>query len=54
MQEQFEEISTMAPFTDHLATLVDDIGDGRVGRRHSMTFQESFDKDSINGNYDEQ
>jgi hypothetical protein len=46
MQPLFEEISTLAPFTSHHAVSVDDISDGRVGRR-SMTFQESFDKDSI-------
>ena len=39
----------LAPFTDYRATSFDDIGDGRV-RRHSMTFQESFDKDSIDRN----
>ena len=40
----------LSPFTDQCATSVDnDIGDGLVGRR-SITFQESFDKDSINGN----
>jgi hypothetical protein len=49
MQEQFEEISTLAPFTAHCVTLVDDIGDGHVGR-HSMKFQESFDKYSIDVN----
>jgi hypothetical protein len=40
----------LAPFTTQRAMLVDNgIGDGIVGRR-SMTFQESFDKDSIDGN----
>jgi hypothetical protein len=39
-----------APFTTQRATLVDHGNcDGLVGR-HSMTFQESFDKDSIDGN----
>jgi hypothetical protein len=49
MQEQFEEISTLAPFTAHRVTLVDDIGDGHVGRR-SMKFQESFNKHSVDVN----
>jgi len=39
----------LAPSTTHHVTLMDDIGDGRVGRR-SMKFQESFNKDSIDGN----
>ena len=40
----------LAPFTTQRATLVDNgIPDGIVGRR-SMTFQESFDKDSVDGN----
>ena len=43
-------MSTLAPFTAQRATLVDNgIGDGIV-RRHSMTFQESFDKDFVDGN----
>ena len=47
---QAQGISTLAPFTSQRATSVDNgIGDGLVGRR-SMTFQESFDKDSIDGN----
>ena len=47
---QVEGISTLSPFTAQCATSVDNgIGDGLVGR-HSMTFQESFDKDSIDGN----
>ena len=38
------------PFTAQCPTLVDNgIGDGLVGRC-SMTFQESFAKDSIDGN----
>ena len=40
----------LAPFTTQCAASVDhDIGDGNV-RRRSMKFQESFDKDSIDGN----
>ena len=40
----------LAPFTTQRATLVDNgIGDGIVGRC-SMTFLESFDKDSVDGN----
>ena len=40
----------LSPFTAQRATLVDNgIGDGIVGRC-SMTFQETFDKDSIDGN----
>ena len=40
----------LAPFTAQCTTLVDNgIGDGIFGRR-PMTFQESFDKDSIDGN----
>jgi len=47
---QFEGISTFSPFTAQRAMSVDNgIGDGLVGRC-SMTFQESFDKDSIDGN----
>jgi len=47
IQEQVEWISTLAPFTAQRATSVDNgIGDGLVGRC-SMTFQESFDKDSL-------
>ena len=47
---QIEGISTLAPFTAQHAMLVDNgIGVGLVGRR-SMTFQESFDKYSIDGN----
>jgi len=41
----------LASFITHCVGLVDDIVDGSVGR-HSMTFQESFDQDSINGNYE--
>ena len=40
----------LASFTTQRATLVDNgIGDGIVGRR-SMTFQESFNKDFVDGN----
>ena len=47
---QFEGISMLAPFTAQCTTLVDNgIGDGLVGRC-SMTFQDSFDKDSLDGN----
>ena len=50
IQAQVEGISTLSPFTAQSATSVDNgIGDGIVGRR-SMTFQESFNKDSIDGN----
>ena len=50
IQAQFEGISKLAPFTTQRATSVDDgIGDGLVGR-HSMTFEECFNKDSIDGN----
>ena len=45
-----EGISKLAPFTAQRATSMDSgISDGLVGRR-SMTFQESFDKDFIDGN----
>ena len=41
----------LAHFTAQRATSVDNgIGDGLVIGRHSMTFQESFDKDSLDGN----
>ena len=51
IQAQVEGISTLAPFTTQHATLVDNgIGDGLVIRRYSMTFQESFDKYSLDGN----
>ena len=47
---QVEGISMLAPFIAQRPTLVyNDIGDGLVGRR-SMTFQESFDKDYVDGN----
>ena len=50
IQSQVEGISTLAPFTAQRAMLLDNgIGDGIVGRR-SMTFQESFDKDFVDGN----
>ena len=40
----------LSPFTTQRAMPVDNgIGDGLVGRR-SMTFQDSFDKDSLDGN----
>ena len=41
----------LAPYTTQHATLVDNgIGDGLVSGRLSMTFQERFNKDSIDGN----
>ena len=47
---QFEGISTLAPFTTQRSMSVDHgIGDGLVGRLF-MTFQDSFDKDSLDGN----
>ena len=50
IQSEVEGISTLTPFTAQCATLVDNgIGDGIVGRC-SMVFQESFEKDSIDGN----
>ena len=50
IQAQVEGISTLAPFTVEHATSVDNgINDGLVGRC-SMTFQDSFDKDSIDRN----
>ena len=50
IQAQFGGISTLAPFTAQCATSVDHgIGDGIVGIP-SITFQESFDKYSIDGN----
>ena len=51
IQEQVEGISMLDPFIAQRATLVDNcIGDGLVIGRRSMTFQESFDKDSFDGN----
>ena len=51
MKAQVEGISTLAPFTTQRAMSVNnDIGDGLVIGRCSMTFQEIFDKDSIDGN----
>ena len=51
IQAQAEGISTLSPFTTQRATSVDNgIGDGLVIGRHSMTFQESFDKYSLDGN----
>ena len=50
IQEQVEGISMLVAFTSQRGTSVDNgISDGLVGRR-SMTFQESFDKDFIDGN----
>ena len=50
IQAQVEGISTLAPFIAQCAMSVDNgVGDGLVGRR-SMTFQESFNKDFIDGN----
>ena len=50
IQAQVEGISTLAPFIAQRVTSVDNgISDGLVGRR-SMTFQESFNKDFIDGN----
>ena len=41
----------LAPFTAERATSVDNgIGDGLVIGSYSMTFQQSFDKDSIDVN----
>ena len=49
LEAQFEGISTLAPFTTQHAVSVDyDIGDGHVGS--FVTFQQSSDKDSIDGN----
>ena len=50
IQEQVEGILNLSPFTAQNETSVDNgIGDGLVGIR-SMTFQESFNKDFIDGN----
>ena len=47
---QVEGISTLSPLTAQHATSVDNgISDGLVGIRY-MTFQERFDKYSIDGN----
>ena len=47
---QVEGFSTFSTFTAQCTTLVDNgIGYGLV-RRCSMTFQDSFDKDSLDGN----
>ena len=44
---QVEGISTLAPFsTQHVTSVDNGIGDGLVGR-HSMTFRDSFTKDSL-------
>ena len=41
----------LAPFTTQRATSVDNgISDGLVIGRHSMTFQDIFDNDSLDGN----
>jgi hypothetical protein len=51
IQEQVEGISTLAPFTAQRVKLVDNcIGYGLVIGRRSMTFQETFDKDSLDEN----
>jgi hypothetical protein len=48
---QVERISMLASFTAQCATSMDNgISDGIVIGRCSMTFQESFDKDSLDGN----
>ena len=50
-QAQVEGISKLAPFTAQRVMLVDnDIHDGIVIGRCYMTFQESVDKDSLDGN----
>ena len=50
IKAQVEGISKLVPFTAQRATSMDNgIGDGLVGR-HSMTLQDSFDKDSLDGN----
>ena len=50
IQAKVEGISTLAPFTAQCVMLVDNgISDGLVGRC-SMTYKESFDKDSAYGN----
>ena len=49
--EQVEGISLLDPFTAQRMTSANDgISDGLVIGRHYMTFQESFDKDSIDWN----
>jgi len=40
----------LSPFIAHRATLVDEIGDGHVGRRSTMKLQESFDKKYVDVN----
>ena len=48
---QVEGISTLAPFTTQRVTSMDNgIGDGLVIGRCSMTFQDIFDNDSVDGN----
>ena len=48
---QVDGISTLAPFTTQHVMLVDNgIGDGLVIVICSVTFQESFDKYSLDGN----
>ena len=50
IQAQVEGIPTLFPSTTQRAMSVDNgISDGLVGIR-SITFQESFDKDSLDGN----
>jgi hypothetical protein len=50
IQAHVQGISMLAPFTTQRLMSVDNgIGYGLVGRC-CMTFQESFDKDSIDGN----
>ena len=51
IQEQVEGISTLAPFTAQRATsVVNGIGDGLVIGKCSMKFQDSFDKNFVDGN----
>ena len=51
IQAQFEGISTLAPFTaQHMTSMDNGIVMGLLLGRVSVTFQESFDKDSIDGN----
>ena len=39
----------LAPFIAHCVGSMDDIGDGRDVGRRSMAFQESFDKENVDG-----
>ena len=51
IQEPVEGISMLVPFTTQRASSVDNgIGDGLVIGRRSISFQKSFDKDSIDVN----